>query len=300
MTIKLSFLETFIKIVEYGSFSKTARNLNISQSAISQQMEVLENFFRAKLFKRNMKGVTLTEEGKILLKYAKNILGSIKIAQIEISQKNKELKGSLRISSSTIPGEHILPKYTIKFKQKHPSINFQIEVNDSDISLLKLTNDYVDLAAVGSLKEKDEFETIELAEEDLVLAVPTGHDLAAKETVDLKEILQYNYVTREKTSGTRRESEKIMKEAGISPEKLRIVGELNTTESVLTAVAEGLGISLVSAIAAEKVEKTGLIKCLKLPETITAKRKLFLVKKRTESTLQNKLLEEFWEFVKKK
>jgi DNA-binding transcriptional LysR family regulator len=300
MSLKLNFLKTFTKIVEFGSFSKTAQHLDISQSAISQQIEVLENFFGVKLFERSIKGVELTEEGKILLKHVKSILGTLKIAKMEIMRSAGELRGIVRISSSTIPGEHILPKFTIKFREQYPNVTFRIEVNDSDISLMKLRNEDVDLAAVGSLDENDEFDNLVLAEEELVLAVPKDHALANREVIDLREISNYSYISRETTSGTRRESEKLMIKAGISPEDLQIVGELNTTESVLTAVSEGLGISLISTIAASKAEKTGVIKCLQLQDPVSAKRKLYLVRRKHDSVPQNQLLDEFWDFVKKR
>lgn len=299
MTLNLHFLETLTKIVEFGSFSKTALNLNISQSAISQQIEVLERYFGAKLFERNIKGVTLTEEGEILLKHAKKIKGIINIAKMEIAHAQGEVRGTLRISSSTIPGEHILPKFTILFMQTHRNVNFRIEVNDSDISLAKLVGENVDLAAVGSLEEKQGFEIIQLAEEELVLAVPKNHQLAQKEIIDPQDILKFPYISREKTSGTRKESEKILRSAGIPPEDLQVVGELNTTESILTAVSEGLGISLISSIAASKMEKTGLIECLRLPNSISSMRKLYLVKRKVDKNQENKLLIEFWEFVNK-
>ena len=88
--------------MEFGSFSKTAQNLNISQSAISQQIEILERYFNAKLFVRSIKGVNLTEEGKILLKHAKNIKGTVDIAKMEIAQSLGEFRSILRISSCTI------------------------------------------------------------------------------------------------------------------------------------------------------------------------------------------------------
>jgi DNA-binding transcriptional LysR family regulator len=134
-----------------------------------------------------------------------------------------------------------------------------------------------------------------LEEEELILAVPKNHELARQGLYDLKEILKYPYILREKTSGTRKETEKILKKAGISLEDLQIIGELNTTESILTAISEGLGISLISSIAASKLEKTDLIKCLRLPDNIDTKRKLYLVKKRGD---RKKLIEEFWEFIK--
>lgn len=298
MTLSLHFLETFSKIVEFGSFSRTAQVLNISQSAISQQIEVLEKYFDAKLFERTIRGVKLTEEGRILLKHAKSILGSIKIAQMEINQSLGEIRGTIKISSSTIPGEHILPKLIITFKQKNPNVNFEVEVNDSEISILKLADHNVDLAAVGSLGELKELDTIVLAEEELILAIPVDHVLAQKSTADLKDILRYPYISREKTSGTRKESERILKKEGLSLDELQVIGELNTTESVLTAISEGLGISLISSIAASKMERSGLIKCLKLPKTVSSKRSLYLVKRKVGDERENRVLDTFWKFVK--
>jgi DNA-binding transcriptional LysR family regulator len=297
--LKIQFLKTFIRIVEFGSFSKTASNLNVSQSAISQQVEVLENYFGAKLFERSIKGVELTAEGNILLKYSKFIWDYLELAKKEITDSIGEIKGFLKISSSSIPGEHILPKFIINFKKNYPDISYQIEVNDSEISLNKLRDGLIDLAAVGSLENEKEFESIVLAEEELVLAVPANHELAVKDIIDPQDILNYPYLIREKTSGTRKESEKILNKEGISIKDLQIVAELNTTESILTAISEGLGISLISSIAASKFEKTGLIKCLKLPAYLSAKRKLYLVKKKAEEGKSSNLLETFWEFVKK-
>ncbi|HUX99515.1 MAG TPA: selenium metabolism-associated LysR family transcriptional regulator [Candidatus Deferrimicrobium sp.] len=294
MTLNLNFLETFVKIAESGSFSKAAVNLNLTQSAISQQIEVLENFFGAKLFERSIKGVTLTEEGKVLLKRTRIILDNLKLAKIEISNSLGEVKGILRISSSTVPGEYILPKYFIKFKAKAPNVEFQIEVNDSEISLTKLADGDVDLAAIGTLITDGAFESMVLEEEELILAVPKNHELARQGLHDLKEILKYPYILREKTSGTRKETEKILKKAGISLEDMQIIGELNTTESILTAISEGLGISIISSIAASKLEKTDLIKCLQLPPDFAAKRKLYLVKKKGQD---KKVIQEFWDFI---
>lgn len=296
MSLNLHFLETLTKIVEFGSFSKTAQHLNLSQSAISQQIDVLEKYFGVKLFERSIKGVELTEQGKILLKYSNLIQESLLNAKKEILDSLGEIKGTIKISSSTIPGEHILPKYIIKCKKKYPSINFQIEVNDTEISLTKLKNEVVDLAAVGSLDDEKGFEIIDLAEEELVLAVPKDHELAREGLNNIDDILKYSYIFRESTSGTRKESEKILEKAGIKSKDLQIVGELNTTESILTAIAEGLGISIVSYIAASKIEKSGLIKCLRLPN-ISTKRKLYLVKKRGKEETESSPLKTFWEFV---
>ena len=297
--LNIQFLETFIRIAEFGSFSRAASKLNVSQSAISQQVEVLENYFGAKLFERSIKGVELTVEGKILLKYSKSILDYLGLAKKEIEESLGEIKGVLKISASTIPGEHILPKFLINFKKEYPNVSYQIEVNDSEISLNKLREGLIDLAATGSLENEKKFDSIVLAEEELVLAVPANHELANKEVIDLQEIIKYPYLIREKTSGTRRESEKLLMKKGIYTKDLQIIAELNTPESILTAVSEGLGISLISSIAALKFEKARSIKCLKLPASLSPTRKLYLVKQRAGDGKVRALLETFWDFMKK-
>ncbi|MFX0138772.1 MAG: selenium metabolism-associated LysR family transcriptional regulator [Candidatus Hodarchaeota archaeon] len=298
MKLNLDFLKTFTKIAEIGSFSKTAAKLGITQSAISQQMESLESYFSAKLFNRTIKGVDLTEEGKILLNKSKIILDNIELAKNEIFKSLKEIKGILRISASTIPGQHLLPKYITKFKELNPNVNFKIEVNDSEISLSKLLEDQADLAAVGSLIGYDinKFDMITLAEEELCFVVSKNHPLAKKDIISAENIKNQTFILREPTSGTRKESEKILKELGISEDDLKISFELTTTESILTAVSEGTGISLISSIAASKSEAAGLIKCLKLPENISTKRKLYLVKLKGKK-FEKFLINSFWKFV---
>ncbi|MHA1377106.1 MAG: LysR substrate-binding domain-containing protein [Candidatus Helarchaeota archaeon] len=300
MKLNLDFLKTFTKIVEYGSFSKTASILGITQSAISQQMETLESYFSTKLFNRTIKGVDLTEEGKIILKRSKNILDEIELAKNEIATSLKEIRGTIKLSASTIPIDHILPKYVTKFEGLNPNVNFEIEANPSEISLMRLIDGQVDLAAVGSLFEYDQKEKLDiilLAEEELCIVVSKNHELSKKDNVTKEDIMKYPFILRESASGTRKETEKILNALGLSFDKLKISFELNTTESILTAISEDIGISIISSIAASKLEAAGLVKCLLLPKDVSSKRKLYLVKLK-EKKFEKKLINSFWEFVK--
>ena len=297
MTIQINYLENFLKVTEVGSISKTADQLNVSQSAISQQIYVLEKYFDTKLFKRTIRGVSLTSAGEILLKRVKIILDNLELAKVEIGNKIDELRGILNISSSTIPGEHILPLIFAKFKKVNPEVKINTEINDTTTSLNKLLNNEVELAAVGSLIDSQGLlEKCILAEEELVLVVSNDHPLSENEIIDPKTILKYPYIIRELNSGTRLESEKILNQIGIPLDEINILCELTTTESILTAVAEGLGISLVSSIAASKMEAAGLIKILRFPSSIKTKRKLYLIRKK-DYDKKNLMLQSFWDFV---
>ena len=125
-----------------------------------------------------------------------------------------------------------------------------------------------------------------------MLVVPCNHELANRKTVKLDEVLKYPFVNREDTSGTRKEIERLFEQNNISPEKLNVALELGSTESVITAVSEARGISIVSSIAAKKAQAAGLVKTIGIQEAKTA-RKLYMARQKKPLL---KISEVFWEF----
>ncbi|HEY4675166.1 MAG TPA: selenium metabolism-associated LysR family transcriptional regulator [Candidatus Bathyarchaeia archaeon] len=298
MSIRLDHLRTFITVSETGSFSKAAEELRISQGTASNHIAALEKFFDAKLFERTLEGAKLTEEGKVLLGEAKRVLEAIELVKQQLEELRSQPRGVIRLATGNIPGEYIIPRMVAEFKKDYPEADVEIDLSDSETSLRMLEEGKADMAAVGSLMDRaGNLETIEIAEERLLLIVPPKHELAEKDAVTLKEILKYPYINRKKTSGTRREVERILREAGISPTKLNSVLELGDTESIITAVSEGLGISILSSIAAKKAETAGLVKTLNILE-VNSGRKLYIA--RIMKPHHPRLMEKFWDFAKEK
>jgi DNA-binding transcriptional LysR family regulator len=298
MSIRLDHLRTFIAVSGTGSFSKAAEELKISQGTASNHIAALEKFFGVKLFERTLEGARLTEEGKVLLGEAKKMLEAMELAKQQLEELRSQPRGVIRLATSTIPGEHIIPRMIVEFKKNYPEVNFEIDLSDTGTSLKMLEEGKADIAAIGSLMDyAANLETIEIAEERLLLIVPPKHELAEKDAVTLKEILQYPYINRKKTSGTRREVERILREAGILPSKLNSALELGDTESIITAVSEGLGVSILSSIAARKAETAGLVKTLSI-HGVNSGRKLYIA--RIMKPHHPRLVEEFWGFAKAK
>jgi len=297
MDLRLEILKSFLKVAELGSFSGAAIQLKKSQGGISQQIASLEEYFGAELFKRTMKGVKLTEEGKVLVKRAKELFELLDLAQKEINELKDENRGKILIAASTIPGEHLLPVIISAFKSQNPQINFELESSDSELSLRKLEEKQVDFAAVGiNMMTLQKFDSVELAREQLVVIMSPEHPLAEKKQIHIQDLLQYPFVTRDSTSGTRIETEKLLEKAGLVPSQLQIHLTLATTESVITAVSEGLGISMISSIAAFKAAAANRIKATPLKIPSPPVRSLYLVRLKQKS--QDRLLDLFWEFVK--
>ena len=292
-TIRFDYLNTFLTVARKRSFSAAAKDLKTSQGTVSHHVAALEEYFDAELFKRTSNGVEVTEAGAILKETAEKILQQAQDAKTKISTSKLNLSGTIRIAASTIPGEHIIPSLVTEFQIKYPDVKFKIKAEDSLNSLKSLQTNDADFAAVGTIQGFEEkFDFLQIGEEQLVLFVPCNHELAKHKSVKLKSILTYPFVNREETSGTRLEIEHLLEENNLRSQQLRVALELGSTESVITAVSEGRGISIISSIAASKAQAAGLAKIVAIEEAKNY-RKLYIVRPKRPLI---KTSETFWEF----
>lgn len=298
MPLRISYLVTFVTVVELGSFAKAAKKSEITEGGVSHRIGALEQYFGTKLFTRAIKGSKITEEGKIAFKTAKDILDRLESTRKQIINLKETLGGTIKIEASTIPGEHILPPLINAFKEKHQGVDFIVRISDTKTTFDRLKSRDVDLAAVGTLLLAPrglEYEEMPIGKEKLLLIVSPGHELARKESVLAKEFLSLPFIGREKGSGTRAETERFLEEAGIDLSNLNITLELGSTESVITAVSEGNCVSIISETAARKVEKAKLIKMLEI-NGVNNKRKLYLIRNLRRELSKSARL--FWEYCK--
>lgn len=297
MSVRIDYLVTFVTAVELGSFTKAARKLEITEGGVSHHIRSLEHFFDAALFIRKVRGAELTEEGRIAYDFSKEVLGLLESTRKRITDVKGVLAGTIKIEASTIPGEQILPRLMNRFKKRFQGIDFILQISNTDTAFDKVRGGDVDLAAVGTslLAPKDlQFEKKLIGEEKLVLIVPPNHKLAGKESVTVQEIMSLPFIIREKGSGTRAETERILRESGLDLSKLKVELELGSTESVITAVSDGVGVSIISETAAKKVERAKLIKKLEI-SGVKDDRKLFLIRNLRKKNSKAAML--FWETV---
>jgi LysR family transcriptional regulator, transcriptional activator of the cysJI operon len=294
-TIRFDYLHTFLTVARTRSFSIAAKELKTSQGSVSHHIAALETYFDAELFKRTATGVDLTPEGSTVKDAAETILNQAQDAKAKISAAKQRLTGTITIVASTIPEEHLIPSLIAEFKKQQPSVNFKIKAQDSLTSLETLEANNADFAAVGTIQGyENKMDYLPIGEEHLVLIAPCNHPLAKQKTVKLADAAKYPFISREETSGTRQEIERLLKTNNLALTALKPVLELGSTESVITAVSEGHGISIISSIAAAKAQAAGLVKTVPLAEA-KGTRKLYMV--RTKKPLLAPA-EKFWEFCK--
>ena len=288
------YLRTFLRLVERGSFSEVARELGISQPAVSFQLQKLERELSIRLIDRHQKNITLTSAGKRLLEFARNTTAQESRLFSEIEQLREEVSGELIITASTIPGQVLLPPILGEFKLQHPAVKISVVISDSMTVIAEVLAGKYEVGFCGAEPQKGELEAIKVAEDEIVLIVFPEHPFASREEISLLEIDNEQFISREATSGTQQNIENYFHQAGLHTNKYQPALVLGNTEAVVSAVENKLGIAFVSALAIKKSLALGLVKQVKV-SGLTLKRDFFCVYRK--GMIVSRLLEEFITFI---
>ena len=152
--MNLKQLEAFVKVTESGSFSKAAKLLFLTQPTVSAHISSLEKELDSRLFVRNTKEVKLSEEGKQLYQYARQMVELEKeIEQVFSKDAHREEK-CITIATSTIPAQYVLPAILAKFRETYPDEQFRISENDSCGVVEQVAGHMVDIGFTGTVLEK--------------------------------------------------------------------------------------------------------------------------------------------------
>lgn len=248
--MNLKKLEAFIMVVEKRSFSEAAAALKSSQPAVSIKIKGLEEDIGLDLLERGLSGIQPTAAGMMVYHAAKEITQRWRKLEDDLLGFEDTLTGTLTIGASTIPGTYLIPGWVKKFHSIYPKVDIIIEIGDSKEILHKLLNQQIDIGITGMKQDSPKLIQQEIASDSLVLITPNNHPLAGMDTPDFSQLTKYDFVAREKGSGTRKVMEDFLASHGLSFTDLRTIVSFGSTEAIIAAVEAGLGISFISKLAA--------------------------------------------------
>ncbi|PKM83874.1 MAG: transcriptional regulator [Firmicutes bacterium HGW-Firmicutes-13] len=257
-------LQAFTKVAERKSFSRAAEDIYLSQSTVSSHISSLEKHFGQKLFDRLGKEVVLTPFGERFYYWSTEILKLRDMANWDLKDWTGIVEGNIHIGAGTVPAQFMAPFLISEFIKKYPGISFTLTQNSSEIVAEDLLKGVVDMGILGEKYYSEKIEYIPFLDEKLVLITPRNFKL--KEPVSLYQVLDYNFVFRKPGSGTQAVVEKIFKKEGIESAKLNVVAYFNNVQSIKQGVKEGLGISIISEIAAMDYAQSKYINKYELKE----------------------------------
>lgn len=258
--MNLKQLEAFVQVSESGSFSKAAKELFLTQPTISAHISSLEKELNVRLFIRNTKEVSLSDDGKDLYRYAKQITDLEKAIEERFYMDSDDGKHFITIAASTIPAQYLLPKVLMCYRERYPKEQIKIMETDSSEVVTQVVDHMVDVGFTGTVLEKKHCKYIPFYKDELAVITPDTPEyriLKEQNRDDIDWIKRKPMILREEGSGTRKEAEKQLKNAGISVEALDIVASIANQETIKKSVKQGMGITVLSRLAAE--DEDGLL-----------------------------------------
>jgi DNA-binding transcriptional LysR family regulator len=253
-------LESFVAVVRHRNFTDAARELHLSQSAVSQRIAALEVELNVRLLDRSRRRVALTPAGAALLERAERLLQDGEAARRAVAAAAGRVAGTLDLAASLTVAAYLLPRPLALLARSYPEVRASVRIENSESVVRSLLADEVDVGFVEGQIGSAAVLLEELHVDELVVIVPADHHLAADPTVEPGELAAEPFVVREPGSGTQQIAERQLARAGIDPAALRVVAQLSGLDAIKAAVEAGLGVAIVPALAVQReVERGALV-----------------------------------------
>ena len=252
--LELRHLIALKAIAEEGTFGRAAKRLGYTQSAISQQIAMLERIVGRRLIDRpgGPRPVSLTEAGDLLLRHADAIAARLQAAQADLAALDAGDAGPLRIGTYQSVGARVLPELLREFCAGWPQVDVTLQESADDRDLIRLVEQGdLDLSFVVMPLDPGPYEVVELFRDPYVLVVPAGSPLASRDRPpSLRELLDHPLISN-RTCRTTQRVEDRLRQAGREP---NIAFRSDDNGTVQGLVAAGVGVAVVPRLTVDETD----------------------------------------------
>lgn len=292
-TVTLRQLEIFLAVARREHVTQAARDVNLSQSAVSTALAELTDRLGGALLERVGRRVVLNDRGRRLADDAADLLQR---AGDLVQQYNggSSIRGSLRIGASSTIGTYLLPALVGAFVALHPEVNIHLEIGNTEAIEAQLLSQQLDLAFTEGPSHHPLIAATPWRKDTLKVIVAPDHALAKQPQVLLTDLAGERWIMREAGSGTRSVFEDAMRAHADGPDAAPAIAPLTfgSSEAVKQGVRAGLGIGCLSELAVQREVASGDFVALQV-EGLDLDRRLWRIARQTsyESALQRACIE---------
>ena len=254
----LRHMRIFQKIYEKQSVTRAAEELHMTQPAVTRALQELERYYGLHLFERLGRRLAVTEAGRRMYDYALHLTETFDT--MEKSLRDWERQGVLRVGASVCLGCGMLPELAGTFRQLHPRVEMRVRVANGELLCRDLLENRLDLALLEGEENGTGLTLTPIGSSEMALIVPARHPLAEAAGTTLAEAAAYPLLLRETGSATRRFLDHLLLSRGLT---VQPAWESTSTQAILAAVREGLGITLLPwSLAREAVRREEAARCI--------------------------------------
>ncbi|GAB6255058.1 LysR family transcriptional regulator [Peribacillus sp. NPDC101481] len=243
-------LKTFVTLVEVKNFTKTAEMLLMSQPSVSLHIKKLEEEFQTKLFLRSPKFLKVTLTGEILYDRAKQMITIYEQTRQDIQEHDSSIKGELKIGASFTIGEYILPSLLIDLQEDYPELELQVVIGNTEEIVQAVRLYKVDIGLIEGQTNEKELSVHPFMQDELFIVSSNNHVLSNKDEVEITDLHDQAWVTREVGSGTREYLNHVIRSNGL---KIKSILTISSNQGIKeTLIKNGAGLALLSRSVIER------------------------------------------------
>ncbi|HVW70047.1 MAG TPA: LysR family transcriptional regulator [Steroidobacteraceae bacterium] len=241
--LTLRQLRVFAAVARNLSFTRAARELHLTQPAVSQQVKLLEEEIGLPLFEQIGRKVHLAPAGVELLRYTDQAMELLRQAGESLAAMRGLKRGVLKLGAVST-AKYFAPSLLSAFRPAYPEVSIEFAVGNRQEIIQQLAANEIDLVIMG--RPPRELETIAepFAKHPLVIIASPRHPLANRRRLKLSQLATESFIIRETGSGTRASMERVFKERGVP---IRVSMEVSSNETIKQAVMADMGISFISS-----------------------------------------------------
>jgi DNA-binding transcriptional LysR family regulator len=256
--VTLRQIRVFAAVARNLSFTRAARELHLTQPAVSQQVSLLEEEVGMPLFEQIGRRIRLAPAGMELLRYATQITGLLREAGETLAAMQGLKRGELKLGAVST-AKYFAPTLLSAFTPAYPEVTLKFTVANREEIVNLLGANELDLVIMGRPPRELDTTAEPFARHPFVIIAALEHPLARRRRIPLKSLARESFIIREEGSGTRASMEHVFRERGVP---FRASMEMSSNETIKQAVMAGMGLSFISAHTIALEAETGKLAIL--------------------------------------
>lgn len=256
-------MRIFVSVFQKNSITKAAQELHLAQPSVSLAVRELEEYYGIRLFDRIGRHIAPTECGKEFYEYAVHIVSLFN--EMEQKMRNWDTFGTLRVGASITIGTHILPVLIHGYQEKFPDLTIEAKVSRSASIEDELIHSGIDLGLIETQPSHPDLRAVPFMTDSMCVIIPPGHPLSSAKSISLAGLSRFPFLMREKGSAGRE-----LLDAAFSLQQITVSPrwESTSTQALVKAVAEGLGVSVLPYLLVKKDIEEGTVRQVPLDQPI--------------------------------
>lgn len=252
-------LQIFLAVVQEGSFSAAGERLYITQSAVSQHIKDLEAGLGRPLFERGWRGVSLTPEGEILYRYARQIFALVAEAENALTDVERVSGGRVSIGATPGAAVYLAPDWVQRFRARYPQLTVALQTGVTAQIVAEVLSNRLDVGFIeGELESfrQPRLESLALQEIEQVVVVGFKHPWWERSSAAIEDLHRQSFIVRPPNSQSRAWLEETLRVRGIEP----VIGaEFDNLESIKRAVIAGMCLAVLPPYVVQDEVSQGLL-----------------------------------------